>query len=139
MSRDGEDNYSQGSPRYHKERVEALIEKVLSGKLHIPFTKQPELTYHNIFIITDAQGVQEHHALLVIHPETAGMWLIKHLAGKRLCNKPIFARQYFDRSNRDRSKIPEDDRRRPNTERSGREEIHLDVSAYDQFIQEHKG
>ncbi|MES9900010.1 MAG: hypothetical protein ABW148_13455 [Sedimenticola sp.] len=116
-----------------------LVESLLEKKYHLPFTKRAEIIHCDILIITNPQGIQEHHGLLVIHPEKAAAWLIKHLRGQRLHNKPIYGRQYFDRTKNDSSKIPDDERRRPGLRQENRDVVHLDVHGYEQFTQEHKG
>ncbi|MEJ1296382.1 MAG: hypothetical protein RPU64_14040 [Candidatus Sedimenticola sp. (ex Thyasira tokunagai)] len=122
-----------------QKELRGFVEGLLETKHQLPFTKRPDFSHCDILINTDPQGIEEHHALFVVHPETAGEWLIQHLTKQRLHNKPIYGRQYFDRARNDARKIPGEDRRRLGLHQDRLNGVHIDIHGYDQCTQEHRG
>lgn len=120
-----------------RKEMTSLVRELFAKKFHLPFTKHPRVAKCDIITITDQHGIGECHGFIVVHPEAAAIWLIKHLAGKRLHNKVIFARRYHDRGTIKHDKIPDGDRRRQLMQQENRSDLKMDVTGYDQFSQEH--
>jgi hypothetical protein len=97
--------------------LRAFTANILDEKLHIPFTKHPNILSCDILRIRDAKlGLVEHHGLLSIRPETAGHWLINKITNRKLNSKPLYAREYHTRKDNRLNTSLEDERRRKHLE-----------------------
>ena len=90
-----------------------FVSGILAKKTHLPFTEQPEISACRIVRIRDSRGVIEYFGLLEVTPDKAGHWLLSHFRRQRIHNKRVFARPFKTRGLEDFTRLPEDDRRRP--------------------------
>ncbi|MES9845848.1 MAG: hypothetical protein ABW162_04465 [Candidatus Sedimenticola sp. PURPLELP] len=120
-----------------RHELRKFVLEILAHKLKIPFTTQPELISVDIMCIRDAQGLEEHHGLVVIRPDSGGEWLIKHIKGQHLHRKLVAARQFVARTSRKQVFTVEDDRRRDALEVSRVNEPQVAAEGIDQFFIQH--
>lgn len=112
--------------------------EMLEKKFHLPFTAVPGIISCDILRIKDMKlGMTEHHGLVSIRPDSAGLWFIHNLKKKRLHNKLILARQYYVRKDTSLSTHPEEERRRKHLEVSKFNIEEVEIKGLEQFAQTH--
>lgn len=111
---------------------------LLNRKLHLPFTRMPDIMSCDILLIKDMQlGITEHHGLISIWPDPAGQWFIQHIKNQRLHHKLLYGREYFSRIGRSKTPPPENDRRRRYLEIGKMDAERIHIEGMDQFAQTH--
>lgn len=121
-----------------KNELRKLVSNQLAKKIQLPFTEKPAINSCEILCIEDAQGVVDHHGLLSISPESAGLWLIKNFRNQRLHNKLVFAREYVERGQGKNNFSKVDDRRRPNLKIDKMERPTVNLHAMGDFARTHE-
>ena len=125
-----------------KNELRNLMAVALDKKFHLPFTKRASIISCEILRIKDSNGVEECHGLVEITCDLTCKWMMKLFRRKKLLlhNKQIFARQYFERSNKEYENLPAgEERRRSNLSIAKGEEIKLAIEASDEFRRKHGG
>ncbi len=112
--------------------------EMLEKKFRIPFTSTPGIISCDILEIKDIRlGITEHHGLVSIRPDSAGLWFIHNLRNQRLHNKLLLARQYFVRKETKQGISPDGERRRNHLEIGKFNPKNVQVQGLEQFAQTH--
>jgi hypothetical protein len=112
--------------------------EMLEKKFRLPFTTTPGIISCEVLRIKDKKlGLTEHHGLVAIHPNSAGMWFIQNLKKKRLHSKLLLARQYYARKDTLHSVSAEEERRRRHLEISKFDLQNVVIQGLEQFAQTH--
>ncbi len=112
--------------------------EMLEKKFRLPFTTMPGIISCDVLRIKDIKlGITEHHGLVAIRPNSAGLWFINNLKRKRLHNKLLLAREYYARKDTMQSVFPEGERRRKHLEISKFNVQEIEVHGLEQFAQTH--
>jgi hypothetical protein len=112
--------------------------EMLEKKFRVPFTTMPGIVSCDILRIKDIKlGITEHHGLVSIRPDSAGLWFIHNLKSSRLHNKLLLARQYYARKGAAQGITPEGERRRKHLEVSKFHMQEVEIHGLDQFAQTH--
>ncbi|MGV6825802.1 MAG: hypothetical protein ACWA5Q_02385 [bacterium] len=114
-----------------------MTRDILAQRLNLPFQKKAEIQSCDILVITDRNGVTEHHGLVSISPDKSAEWFIKKVRGQKLHGKLLVAREYHVRTNEDANMRPEDDNRRDDIEVTKLSSERISVVGLDSFKQEH--
>jgi hypothetical protein len=112
--------------------------EMLEKKFRLPFTTSPDILSCDVLRIKDIKlGITEHHGLVAIRPDSAGLWFIHNLKRKRLHSKLLLARQYYARKETIQSVFPDGERRRGHLEISKFNLQDIEIKGLEQYAQTH--